>query len=36
MLVAVFRFLMQLTEEQGVEAIEEFASCDMTRIRNKR
>lgn len=26
----------QLTEEQGVAAIEEFASCDMSRIRNKR
>lgn len=28
--------MVQLTEAQGVEAIEEFASCDMTRIRNKR
>lgn len=30
------RQLSQLTEEQAVEAIEEFASCDMSRIRNKR
>lgn len=26
----------QLSEEQGIAAIEEFSSCDMTRIRNKR
>ncbi|CAM9264262.1 unnamed protein product [Laminaria digitata] len=27
--------LLQLTEQQATEAIEEFASCDMSRIRNK-
>lgn len=27
--------LLQLTEAQATEAIEEFASCDMSRIRNK-
>lgn len=29
-------FFVQLTEEQGVAAIVEFGSCDMSRIRNKR
>ncbi|CBN78989.1 conserved unknown protein [Ectocarpus siliculosus] len=33
--VRVTNAFLGLTEEQGVEAIEEFASCDMTRIRNK-